>query len=73
MNPCELPDQDHYSLFPYSQQELSYSPLHEAEEIKKRWQEYTERCKKSLNDQDNHDGVVTHLEPESWKVKSSGP
>ena len=45
----------------------------EAEEIKKRWQEYTELYKKGLNDLDNHDGVVTHLEPSSWSVKSSGP
>ena len=38
--------------------------LTEAEEIKKRWQEYTEELhKKGLNDPDNHDGVVTHLEP----------
>ena len=29
--------------------------------------------KKVLNDLDNHDGVVTHLEPSSWSVKSSGP
>ena len=36
----------------------------EAEEIKKRGQEYTELCKKYLNDPDNHDGVVTHLEPD---------
>ena len=36
--------------------------LTEAEEIKKRWQEYTELYKKGLNDSDNHDGVVTHLE-----------
>ena len=36
----------------------------EAEEIKKRWQENTEELhKKGLNDPDNHDGVVTHLEP----------
>ena len=39
--------------------------LTEAEEIKKRWQEYTEELyKKGLNDLDNHDGVVTHLEPD---------
>ena len=39
--------------------------LTEAEEIKKRWQEYTgELYKKGHNDPDNHDGVVTHLEPE---------
>ena len=38
--------------------------LTEAEEIKKKWQEYTkELYKKSLNDPDNHDGVVTHLQP----------
>ena len=39
--------------------------LTEAEEIKKRWQEYTEELyKKGLNDVDNHNGVVTHLEPD---------
>ena len=38
--------------------------LTEPEEIKKRWQEYTELYKKSLNDLDNHDGVVTNLEPD---------
>ena len=39
--------------------------LTEAEEIKKRWQEYTEELyKKGLNDLDNHDGVITHLEPD---------
>ena len=39
--------------------------LTEAEEIKKRWQEYTkELYKKFLNDPDNHDGVITHLEPD---------
>ena len=38
--------------------------LTEAEEIKKRWQDYTERLYKiGLNDPDNHDGLVTHLEP----------
>ena len=38
--------------------------LTEAEDIKKRWQEYTEELyKKSLHDPDNHDGVITHLEP----------
>ena len=35
-----------------------------AEEIKKRWQEYTQLYKKDLNDPDNHDGVITHLEPD---------
>ena len=38
--------------------------LTEAEDIKKRWQEYTELYKKDLQDQDNHDGVITHLEPD---------
>ena len=39
--------------------------LTEAEDIKKRWQEYTEELyKKDPNDPDNHDGVITHLEPE---------
>ena len=36
--------------------------LTEAEEVKKRWQEYTELYKKDLNDPDNHNGVITHLE-----------
>ena len=39
--------------------------LTEAEDIKKRWQEYTEELyKKDLHDSDNHDGVITHLEPD---------
>ena len=38
--------------------------LTEAEAIKKRWQVYTEMYKKDLHDQDNHDGVITHLEPD---------
>ena len=38
--------------------------LTEAEEIKKRWQEYTELYKKGLNDPDNHSGVATHLVPD---------
>ena len=38
--------------------------LTEAEDIKKRWQEYTELYKKDLNDPDNHDGAITHLEPD---------
>ena len=48
--------------------------LVEAEDIKKRWQEYTEELhKKDLYDPDNHDGLITNLESESWNVKSSGP
>ena len=50
--------------------------LTEAEDIKKRWQEYTELYKKDLHDQDNHDGVITHLEPDilecevNWALES---
>ena len=47
--------------------------LTEAEDIKKRWQKYTELYKKGLHDPDNHNGVITHLEPDIWNVKSSGP
>ena len=44
--------------------------LTEAEDIKKRWQEYTEELyKKYLQDQDNHDGVITHLEPDILECK----
>ena len=46
--------------------------LTEAEDIKKRWQEYTEELyKKDLYDPDNHDGVITHLEPDilEWEGK----
>ena len=48
----------------------------EAEDIKKRWQEYTELYKKDLHDQDNHNGVTTHLEPDilefevKWALRS---
>ena len=39
--------------------------LREAEDIKKRWQEYAEELyKRDLNDPDNHDGVITHLQPD---------
>ena len=41
----------------------------EAEDIKKKWQEYTELYKKVLNDPDNHDGVITHLEPDILECK----
>ena len=45
--------------------------LTEAEETKMKWQEYTELYKKALNDLDNHNGVVTHLEPDilEYEVK----
>ena len=51
--------------------------LTEAEDIKKRWQEYTEKLyKKDLHDPDNHDGVITNLEPDileceaKWALES---
>ena len=50
--------------------------LTEAEDIEKRWQEYTELYKKDLHDPDNHDGVITHLEPDilecevKWALES---
>ena len=51
--------------------------LTEAEDIKKRWQEYMEELyKKDLHDQDNHDGMITHLEPDilecevKWALES---
>ena len=44
--------------------------LTEAEEIKKKWKEYTEELyKNDLNDPDNHDGLVTHLEPDILECK----
>ena len=44
--------------------------LTEAEDIKKRWQEYTEELyKKNLHNPDNHDGVITHLEPDTLECK----
>ena len=47
--------------------------LTEADDIKKRWQEYTEELyKKDLHDPDNHDGVITHLQQTSWNAKSIG-
>ena len=48
--------------------------LTEAEDIKKRWQQYREELyKKDLHDPDNHDGVITHQSQTFWSVKSSGP
>ena len=51
--------------------------LTEAEDIKKRWQEYRELYKKDLNDPDSHNGVITHLEPDilecevKWALETS--
>ena len=64
-------------------QDRSGMDLTKAEDIKKMWQEYTEELyKKELHDQDNHDGMITHLEPDilerevKWALASlwcSGP
>ena len=43
--------------------------LIEAEDIKKRWQEYAELYKTDFHDPDNHDGVITHLEPDILECK----
>ena len=52
----------------------NYMDLTEAEDIKKRWQEYTEKLyKKDHHDQDNHDGVITHLEPDILECEVNGP
>ena len=43
--------------------------LTEAEDLKKRWQEYIERSKKDFHDPDNHNGMITHLEPDILECK----
>ena len=51
----------------------NHMDLPELEDIKKKWQEKTEELyKKDLNDPDNHDGLITHLEPASWNTTTSG-
>ena len=56
----------------HSKRQKYYGPK-KAEDIKKRWQEHTELYKKDLHDPDNHDGVITHLEPDILECESSGP
>ena len=57
-------------------EDINGMDLTEAEDIKKRWQEYTELYKKDLHGPDNHDGVITHLEPDilecevKWALES---
>ena len=46
--------------------------LTEAEDTKKRWQEHTELYKKDLHEPDNHNGVITHLEPDILECEVSG-
>ena len=54
--------------------DINSMDLIEAEDIKKRWQEHTEELyKKGLNDLDNRNGVVTHLEPDILEHEDSGP
>jgi len=47
--------------------------LTEAEGLKTRWQEDTEELYKKYHDPDNHNGMITHIEPNIWNAKSSGP
>ena len=67
--------QEYWSAFPFPppvdhDQDINGKDLTEAEDIKKRWQEYTEELyKKDLHDPDNHDGVITHLKPDILESK----
>ena len=59
----EIPREHHAQMG--SIKDINGRDLTEADDNKKRWQEYTEElCKKDLHDPDNHDGVITHLEPD---------
>ena len=52
----------------------NYMDLTEPEDVKKRWQEYTEELyRKALHDPDNHNGVITHLESDILECKVKGP
>ena len=58
----------------YTEKERNGMDLREAEDIKERWQEYTEELyRKDLHDADNHDGNITHLEPAILECEVSGP
>ena len=64
----ELPGEHFMQMGPIK--ERNGMDLTEAEDIKKRWQEYTEELQeKDLHDPDNHDGVITHLEPDILECK----
>ena len=56
-----------------SRKDRNVMDLTEAEDIKKRWQEYKELYKKHLHNADNHDGVITHLEPNILECEVNGP
>ena len=61
---------DREALHSQQKQDRNDIDLTEAEDIKKRWQEYTEELyKKDLHNQDNHVGVITHLEPDILECK----
>ena len=49
-----------------------YMLLWPSEDIKKRWQDYTELYKKDVHNSDNHDGVITHLEPDILECEVKG-
>ena len=55
------------------QKDRNRMDLREANNIEKRWQEYTELYEKDLHDPDNHNGVITGLEADILSVKWSGP
>ena len=60
-------------MSPHNKEQKWYGP-NIAEDIKKRWQEYTEELyNKDLDDPDNDDGVITHLEPDILECEVSGP
>ena len=64
----------HVHFMSISIKDRNSTDLTEAEDIKKRWQEYTEELyKKDLHDPNNHDGVITHLEPDILECKVKGP
>ena len=66
---------DHY-IYYCGQESLRRNgmDLTEAEDIKKRWQEYTEELyKKDFHDPDNHDGMITHLEPDILECEVKWP
>ena len=52
-----------------SVEDINVMDLTEAEDVKKRWEEYTELYKKDLHDPDNHKGVITHIEPDILECK----
>ena len=64
----EIP-REHFMQRQAQKKDRNGTDLTEAEDIKKRWQENTELYKKDLHDPDNHNGVITHLEPDILECK----